>query len=162
MRIYLVAALSASALVAAASAPAQAQVYATSITAAFPDPNGKVPGFNLVQGAGITNWSNGVAQAALTHGQPYNYCASVGSGTANGKAKVAFKIARGSTVIQTATIISAKNFTVGSNGVWYFCSGYLALPNSPGTATLTGIVSYYASGSKKPVNSTTSVSVLLQ
>jgi hypothetical protein len=41
---------------AAISAPAAAQVYATSITASFPDPGGAVPGFNKVPGAQIENW----------------------------------------------------------------------------------------------------------
>ena len=64
--------LAAFALASASIIPARAQVFVTSVTAAIPDPNGKVPGFNLVPGAGIENWSNGVAQAVLMHGHSYN------------------------------------------------------------------------------------------
>jgi len=155
-------ALAALVLAVAATVPARAQVFVTSITAAIPDPNGKVPGFNLVAGAGIENWSNGVAQAVLTHGSSYNYCVSLASGAASGKASVTYKIARGKTVIQTGTIISAKNFPVGPNSVWYLCSGYQVLPSSAGTATLTGTVDYTAAGSTKPKASKLSVPVLLQ
>ena len=38
-------------LAALISTSAPAQVYVTSITAAFPDPNGQVPAFNAVPGA---------------------------------------------------------------------------------------------------------------
>jgi hypothetical protein len=162
MRIALSVKLAAFALVAASVMPAHAQVFVTSITAAIPDPNGKVPGFNLVPGAGIENWSNGVAQAVLTHGQSYNYCVSLASGTANGKASVTYKIARGKTVIQTGTIVTAKNLPIGPDGTWYLCSGYQVLPSSAGTATLTGTVAYTASGSNKPKLSKLSVPVLLQ
>ena len=62
-----------------AALPASAQVFVTGITAAVPDPPGKVPAFNAVPGAGITTWSNGVAQAVLTAGQTYNYCVSAAS-----------------------------------------------------------------------------------
>jgi hypothetical protein len=146
----------------AAATPACAQVYATSVTASLPDANGKVPAFNVVPGSAISTWSIGLAQAVLTHGQAYNYCVSLGSGTASGKASVAFSIARGATTIQSATIIAAKDFSVGPNGVWYYCSGYMALPNSPGTATLTGTVSYQATGATKSVKSKVFSSVLLQ
>lgn len=157
------AALAALAVLAAAAAPAvHGQVLATSITASFPDPNGKVPGFNLVPGAGIANWSNSLAQAVLTHGSYYNYCVSLGSGNVTGKATVSFKLARGATVIQSKVIIPASKFSVGANGVWYYCSGYLQLPSSPGIATLSGIVAFKATGSTKPVTSKVAYPVLLQ
>jgi hypothetical protein len=142
--------------------PAQAQVYATSITATHPDPDGKVPAFNVVPGSGIATWSNGLAQAVLTHGQSYNYCVSLGSAAARGSADVSYRITRGKTVIQSATIITAKDFKVGPNGVWYYCSGYRVLPKNAGLATLTGIVGYIASGSMVPTNSVVSVDVLLR
>jgi hypothetical protein len=104
--------------------PARAQLFLTSITAAVPDPNDKVPGFNKVTGSGIENWSNGVAQAVLVHGQEYNYCVSLASATAEGKAEVGYKITQGATDVQSGTIITAKNFSIGSDSIWYFCSGY--------------------------------------
>lgn len=162
MRYLLVGWLAALAGSITALAPAQAQVYATSIVATHPDPGGKVPAFNVVPGAEIATWSNGLAQAVLTHGQSYNYCVSLGSAVAKGSANVSFRITRGKTVIQSATIIAAKDFKVGPNGVWYYCSGYRVLPKSPGVATLTGIVGYIASGSTVPTNSVVNVAVLLR
>jgi len=145
-----------------ASAPASAQMFVTSITAAIPDPAGKVPAFNVVPGAEIETWSNGLANAVLTHGQYYNYCISIASAIANGKADVTFKIARGATNIQSGTIIAANKFSVGANSIWYYCSGYTLLPKSPGAATLSGIVSYTAKDSSTPVVSKLEVPVLLK
>ena len=143
---------------------AHAQMLVTSITASFPDLAGKVPGFNLVPGAGIANWSIGLAQGVLTSGQQYNYCVSLASGsaTASGSAKVSYKITRGSTVIQTATIITAAQFPVGPNGVWYLCSGHQVLPSSPGAALLTASVAYKANGSATSVTSKQSVPGILK
>jgi hypothetical protein len=141
---------------------ARAQVYATSVTAAHPDGAGKVPAFNAVPGAAIASWSNGLAQGVLVHGQLYNYCVSVASGAAAGTATVSFKIVRASKIVQSKTIIAAKDFKVGANGVWYYCSGYLTLPNSPGAAQLIGDVTYKANAAKTAVTSQTASSVLLR
>ncbi len=162
MRIDFIVPAAALALVAALPAPARAQLYVTSITASFPDPNNKVPAFNVVPGAGIQTWSIGLAQAVLVHGQAYNYCASLGSGPVGGKASVAYKITRGSTVIQSATIITAKQFPVVANGIWYFCAGFHALPNNPGAATLIGSAAFTASTGGKAKVSKISVPILLQ
>jgi hypothetical protein len=148
--------------IAVAPVAAQAQVYVTSIIAVFPDPDGKVPAFNVVPGAGIPTWSNGLAQAVLTHGVTYNYCMSIGTGTANGKASVAFRIVRGQTVLQSGTILTANQFTLTSNGVWYLCAGFHQAPNSPGAANLLGIVNYTAKGATKAVVSKLSVPILME
>jgi hypothetical protein len=87
---------------------------------------------------------------------------SLGSATVSGTAGVYFSIVRGSTVIQSKTIIKPKDFTVGSDGVWNFCAGFMTLPNSPGAATLKGEVAYYPTGSTVPTKSFISVPVLLQ
>ena len=145
-----------------AALPASAQVFVTGITAAVPDPNGKVPAFNAVPGAGITTWSNGVAQAVLTAGQTYNYCVSAASATASGSASLSFKIERGTEVIQSGTIIKAKNFSIGSNGVWYFCSGYETLPDSPGAAKLTATMLYTPGGTTETQKVELSIPVQLQ
>ena len=80
----------------------------------------------------------------------------------SGSAKVSYKITRGSTVIQTATIITAAQFPVGPNGVWYLCSGHQVLPSSPGAALLTASVAYKANGSATSVTSKQSVPVILK
>ena len=147
---------------AALAAQAHAQLLVTSVTASFPDPNGKLPGFNLVPGAGIPSWSIGLAQGVLTSGQSYNYCVSLASGNDTGKATVSFKLARGSTVIQSHTIIKASQYSVGPYGVWYFCSGYMALPNSPGAATLSATAAFTAGSGKKAVTTRLAVPVVLE
>ena len=134
----------------AGSTRADAQMFVTSVTAAIPDPNGKVPAFDAVPDAGITTWSNGLAQAVLVQGHYYNYCVSLAStSTANGHAAVRFTIRRGTDVLQTAVIIAAAKYTVSPNGVWYYCSGYTRLPASPGAATLVGSANYTPKGSTK-------------
>ncbi len=142
--------------------PAGAQVLATGVTASFPDPNGKGPAFGAVPGAGIQTWSVGLAQGALTNGQPYEYCVSLATGTAAGNAEVSYKLARGSSVIQSGVIVAAKNFKVVNQGIWYWCTGGIVLPSSPGAATLTGTVTYTATGTTKKVISKVAVPVLLQ
>jgi hypothetical protein len=140
---------------------ATAQVYVTSIIAVFPDPEGKVPSFNSVPGAGIPTWSNGLAQAVLKHGVSYNYCLSIATGKAEGKASVSFRIARGAKVLQSGVILTASQFSVGSNGVWYECAGFHKAPRSPGAASLIGIVTYTGTGATKPLVSKLSVPILL-
>ena len=162
MRLFIIGLLAASAGIVMAAPRTYAQMYATSITATHPDANGKVPAFNVVSGAGIPTWSNGLAQAVLTHGQYYDYCVSLGSAAARGSAEVSFRVTRGKAVIQSAVIIKAKDFKVGPNGVWYYCSGYLQLPKSPGVATLTGIVSYKATGASIATNSLVNATVELR
>jgi len=139
-----------------------AQVYVTSIIAVFPDPEGKVPSFNSVPGAGIPTWSNGLAQAVLKHGVSYNYCLSIGSGKATGKASVAFKITRGAKVLQSGTILTSSQFSIAPNGVWYECAGFHKAPRSPGAASLTGIVTFTATGATKPFVSKLSTPILLE
>jgi hypothetical protein len=155
-------ALAALALAATAPVAAQAQVYVTSIIAVFPDPNGKVPTFNGVPGAGIPTWANGLAQAVLTHGTTYNYCLSIGTGTAVGKASVVFRIVRGKTILQSGTILTESQFSVVSNAVYYECAGFHTAPDSPGAAALLGIVNFVAKGTTKAVVSKLSVPILLE
>ena len=133
--------------VAAIALPAHAQLYVAAIIASNPDPNGKVPAFNAVSGAGIATFSDGFAQTVLTHDQSYEYCVQLASSaTAQGAASVSYSIKRGKTVIQSDTIVKAKAYSVGPNGVWVYCSGYKTLPDSPGAATLTATSSYLATG----------------
>jgi len=145
-----------------AAAGAHAQVYVTSVTAAIPDANGKVPGFDKVPGSAIENWANGVAQVVLTHGQSYNYCVSAGSAKANGTAGVTFTISRKNTVIQSGTIVPPGGEPVGPNDIFYVCSGYTVLPDSPGKAKLSGVVSYTPSGGGKTTESLLETNVVLK
>ncbi len=159
MRLALALPMAALAL---AASPAKAQVYVTGIAATIPDPNTKVPAFNAVPGAGIPTWSNGLSQAVLTHGQAYNYCVSLASANTKGNGQVSFSLKRGSTLIQSHIIVKKADYSIGPYGVWYYCSGYLTMPDSPGAATLTGTVSYLASGATKSATAHLSVKVLIQ
>lgn len=156
MRITLAAVLAAT----LTTFSAHGQVLVTGITASFPDPNGKVPTFNGVPGAGIANWDNSLAQGVLVQGDYYNFCVSLAAATASGTASVSYAVTRGKTKILSATIV--KSLTVGTDGVWYECSGYTKLPSSPGKATLAAIAEYTATGSTKPVKSKLNVPVILQ
>jgi len=159
MRLAIAMALAALAL---AATPAKAQLYVTGVTATFPDPNGKVPAFNAVPGAGIPTLSTGFAQAVLTHGQSYNYCVTLASADTTGEAQVSFSLKRGATLIQGGVIIKKPDYKVSANGVWFFCSGYMTIPDSPGAAVLTGTSSYLASGATKSINSHVSVPVVIE
>jgi hypothetical protein len=145
-----------------AATPAKAQLYVTGVIATTPDPNGKVPAFNAVSGAGIATLSTGFPQAVLTHGQSYDYCVNLASANTSGHGQVSFSLKRGATVIQSAVIVKRKDYSVGPNGVWFYCSGYLAVPDSPGAATLTGSVNYVATGSTKHVTSHVAVQVVIE
>ena len=159
MRTGVFAAVLASALVAAT---VHAQVFVTSVTAAIPDANGKVPGFNKVPGSAIQNWANGVAQVVLTHGQSYNYCVSAGAAKANGTVGVTYTIARNSTVIQAGTIVPPGGEPVSPGSIFYVCSGYTALPDSPGRATLSGVVTYTPSNGGKATDSQLRTNLVLK
>jgi hypothetical protein len=86
----------------------------------------------------------------------------LGSGKANGTAGVTFTIERGTTVVQTGVIVAPGGLAVGRNGIWYLCSGYTALPDSPGKATLTGTVTYTTKAGGKTTESEVRSSVELQ
>jgi hypothetical protein len=98
----------------------------------------------------------------LTHGKYYNYCVSIASAQAKGKGQVVFRLSHGATLVQSAVIIKKQNYAIVPNGVWYYCSGYMQLPGSPGAATLSAIVSYWPAGSDTPTQSALNVSVLLK
>jgi hypothetical protein len=154
------AAVAAMAALISPAAEAASPVFVTGIQATVPDPNGKVPAFNAVPGAGIETWSNGVAQAVLTGGQYYEYCISVASAKAKGTGSIVYQIVHGHTVVQSDTVIDT--FPIGSQGVWYFCAGYHQLPASPGPANLVATLTYTPKNGGSPQQASLSVPVLLQ
>jgi hypothetical protein len=156
--LALAAAISVDGQIEAARAAAAPSVFVTGIMATIPDPNKKVPTLDMYPGAGIPTWSDGRAQAVLIGGDTYEYCVSVASATASGTGSIAYKIVRGKTVIQTATVIDS--FPVSSDGIWYYCAGN-QLPVSPGTAKLVGTFTYTPTGGK-PETASLSIPVLLQ
>jgi hypothetical protein len=156
------------ALVAAASCVAGAdsalaaaqKVFVTGILASFPDPNGKVPALDVVPGAGIDTWSDGLALGVLTANQYYEYCVSVASAKVKGTGSIVYAITRGHTVIQTDTVVDT--FKMGNQGVWYFCAGYHQLPSSPGPASMVATLTYTPKNGDPPEQESLSIPVLLQ
>lgn len=168
MKIALANAALAMALVAAMPATAQDETaraktpvaLLTGIWVTIPDKNGKVPNYDDVPGSAIATFSDGFPQAFLTGGNYYEYCVTVASSnSAGGTGSIAYKITRGKTVIQTATVVSS--FKIGPDGVWYWCAGYQQLPKSPGAATITATMTYTPT-TGAPEKSTLSTKLLLQ
>jgi len=125
------------------------------ISAGAPDPNGKVPLFNGVAGAGVTNWDVSVPLTILTHGSSYVYNMTLQDVNFNGTCQASFTL----TQVQfnkTVTLDSAKDnaFACNPGGVWAWVFGGKAIPNFPGPATLTGTVTY---GNQKASTTTTVV-----
>jgi hypothetical protein len=161
-------AITAAALALAVAMPAAGQdegpqakaptIFVTGVMVTLPS-NNVVPTLNTYPGANIRTWSDGWSQAVLTGGDSYEYCVSVASATASGTGSIAYKIVRGKTVIQTATVIDS--FPVGSDGIWYYCAGYQQLPKSPGAANVVATFTNKPS-SGSPEKASLSIKVLLK
>jgi len=117
------------------------------VTATQVDPNGVVPAFNKVAGAGVTNLDLGQPASILNHGTAYVYVLSLQDLNFTGTCQASFKLTQkqGTTVV---TLDSGTNATFscapsGANGgEWAWATNGKAIPNSPGLATLTGTVKY--------------------
>jgi hypothetical protein len=117
-------------------------VIASFVVAGSPDPNGKVPTFNGVPGAGVANIDFATPTAILVHGGVYTYLVSMEDLSYTGTCKIIYYLTQG-TGAQKVTLDSGiinKGFTCGPGGRWAWAINGRAVPNSPGPATLTGIV----------------------
>jgi hypothetical protein len=120
----------------AASAPG----LVSAVVAGAPDPNHKVPVFNGVPGAGVPNFDVANPQTVLVHGGVYIYCVSMQDVNFTGGATFSYKITQGTTTLEKATLV--KNLAVTPGGIWAYCIGGKALPNTPGAAVLNGTVTF--------------------
>jgi hypothetical protein len=132
------------ALIAAApafSAPPPPNGFVTSVTAGDVDPNGKIPQFNGVPGAGVDNYDVALPMAVLLQGGVYIYCVSMQDLDFTGKARFSYTIKQDDVVIvKSKTIKAGVSLLPGVIEAW--CIPGAALPSSPGEATLTGTVTF--------------------
>jgi hypothetical protein len=142
-QVLVLAAASLAAAVSPSFAATSPPGFVTFVTGGAPDPNGKVPAFNVVPGAGVPNFSIANPQGAFVHGGIYTYCIATHDLSFTGNSAFSYKITRkvGTTVTTLQSKVLIKNFAI-SPGIWAFCINGAALPNSPGLATLTGAVTY--------------------
>ena len=118
--------------------------YVTSITAGQPDPNGKVPAFDGVPGAGVDTFSVPATQAVLTHGLVYTFSISLQDSTYTGNVEVYFEITQ-KTGTKTTVLVKQvinKKFASSPGNYWLWDINGPAIPNSPGPATLTGFAKF--------------------
>jgi hypothetical protein len=131
---------------------AQKQVTATTplwiqfIAATERDPNGQVPAFNKVPGAGVLNVDLGFPASILNHGSVYVYSMIMQDLNFTGTCQASFKLTQvqaGKTVTLDSGV--GPNFPCGptvTGGGWgWFWTGK-PIPSSPGLATLTAIAKY--------------------
>jgi hypothetical protein len=117
------------------------------------DPNGKVPTYNGVPGAGVTNLDIAFPLTGITHGNAYVYTLAMQVINFTGSCTASFALTQeqlGKTV--TLDSGSTKSFSCAPSDIYYWVFNGKTLPNSPGPATLTGTVTY---GSSKATTSTT-------
>ncbi len=109
-----------------------------------PDPNAKVPAFDAVPGAGVTNLAVAIPQATLVHGGSYLYWVSFEDFSFTGTCTISYQLSQTAngkrTVLVTQKILSFQC----SPGLWGAGIVGKALPNAPGLGTLTGIVGFGA------------------
>ncbi len=158
--LTMISAVSLSAQNGAATVPPPATpqgMYVTSVTAGYIDPAGKVPTVSGVPGSAVTNMDVSFPVSLLVHGNQYVYSISLQNNNFTGSATVSFRLAQvqgGKPVTLDSGTITKFNTVPGD--VWLWVTTGKVIPNSPGSATLTGIVSY--NGTKTVM----SVPVLLQ
>ena len=128
------------------------------ITAGAPDPADKIPNLNAVPGAEVGNLDIAQPETVLVHGRRYVYSVALESATYTGKYSVEYKLTRvvkGKTeVLSSGTITSDRSTSPLDYWVWVILAK--EIPDSPGMATLEGIITY---GKQ---TATTSVPVLIQ
>jgi len=124
-----------------AIAGGSAGVIVTSVTAGAGDPNGKVPAINAVPGAGVANADLSFPLAILTHGTAYDIQMTSQNTTFGGTCRDSYRL----TQVQsgkTVTLLSGETapYSCAAGTVWAWYLGSKAVPDSPGSATLTGTV----------------------
>jgi hypothetical protein len=123
------------------------------VSAGLVDPNKKIPTLNGVPGAGVNNLDIAMPLTALTHGTSYTYTVALQDQGFTGTCEASYKL----TQVQAGTTVTLDSVTPhsfacapGDTFAWAWVGK--AIPDSPGPATLTGIVTY---GSRKATSSTT-------
>jgi hypothetical protein len=116
------------------------------VTAGAIDPNGKVPAFNAVPGAGVANLAVAIPVTLLTHGDSYCITVALQDNNVTGDYEVDYYIRQlvGGVMktILEQKIVTGKTAAPGDAYVWAITSK--AIPDSPGIATLVGRVRWGA------------------
>jgi hypothetical protein len=116
-------------------------VVLTSFSAGLSDPNGIIPAFDGVAGAGVHNWDIATPKALLVSGTSYTYQMTFQSLNYSGNCKASYKLTQKqgtkNVVLDSGVIIKSFDCTSPTN--WVFAiPAKNPIPNSPGPATLTG------------------------
>ncbi|MBV9570876.1 MAG: hypothetical protein JO056_06525 [Alphaproteobacteria bacterium] len=114
----------------------------TIVTAGEVDPNGVVPTFNGVPGAGTNNWDIAFPTGVLKIGKSYNIETLINDNSYSGPCKGSLELAQeqaGKKVVLAK--YSVVNGTCGP-GIIYGRDEAITIPNSPGPATLSGMIKY--------------------
>jgi hypothetical protein len=119
-------------------------IFPAFITAGALDPYGRVPAFDAVPGSGVTNLDLSVPLTVLEHGKYYAYTLALQDNDYTGTYAIAYKltqVVKGKTVtLESGTIVSDKKTEPGN--VWAWTTIGKAIPDSPGQATLEGVITY--------------------
>jgi len=113
----------------------------TSITAGLIDPAGKVPTVNGVPSSGVSNVDLSFPLAILTHGTVYVYSLTVQDNNYTGSCTASYSLSQvqsGKTV--TLDFRKITTFNTAPGNIWLWVAQGKAIPNSPGLATLTGLI----------------------
>jgi hypothetical protein len=137
------AAIAALALSSGVAFAGEARGYALMIIAGQPDPNGVIPALSKVPNAGISNLDIAVPVAILQHGQPYIIIMASQNGSYSGTCTDSFTLTQEKSG-KAVTLLSGEiqKYSCGQGQYWDWYKESEAIPNSPGPATLTGIVKY--------------------
>ncbi len=132
---------------AALAAPARAAAppgYVTAIVAGQPDPNGKVPSYDSVPGAGVDSMAVAATQAVLTHGLVYCISIALQDATYTGDVAVEYTITQkvGSKTTTLVKQVINKKFSSSPGNYWLWAIYSPAIPNKPGAASLNGYAKF--------------------
>jgi hypothetical protein len=123
----------------------------TMVTAGEVDPNGVIPTFDGVPGAGVINWDIAYPATVLYVGMNYELEALVNDNTYSGPCKGYIELTQeqsGKKVVLTKFVFYSRD-DCGS-GIGYGGTSEVTIPNSPGPATLSATMQY---GGQKSVMS---------
>jgi hypothetical protein len=117
--------------------------YITAVMAGLPDSAGKVPTFNGVPGAAVTNLDVAVPVAHLIHGIVFTYTVAQQNNSFSGNCHTQYMITQ--MIGGKRTIIdrhAIKQFNCKANTIYSWSITANPVPNNPGPATLTGLVNF--------------------
>jgi hypothetical protein len=127
---------------AATSADAGTGMVVTMVTAGEVDPNGVLPAFNGVPGAGVNNWDIAFPTGVLKVGKSYDIEALINDNNYSGSCKGNLELTQDQAGKRGVLAkFSVVNGTC-SPGIIYGHDEAITIPNSPGPATLSGTIKY--------------------